>query len=182
MLVGYQRQLPCKSMYVAELQRILPILQRARLLQGVMPGEYQVIWRMMKVGMGNIGWANSVVMMSTDTDRVHPIVTGSSDNDSATCHMQRQMQQFNDLPARQWVDVPAGSICIREFSNVSTRLWCHSGDWKHGLAWDSVRLKDLNQPTAVEPQVQHAVPSAATAIAGTVLQRVQAAGDACRLQ
>ena len=136
----------------------------------------------MKVETHNIGWGDSPVMMSVDAHEVHPSTTCSHESDTTTCAVQRNMQQFNNLPVQQWVDVPGGSIHIRDFSNVTARLWCHSGDWKSGLAWDYVRLKDLNQPVAVEPHVQHAMPSFASAAASGFVRRVQTAADDCNIQ
>ena len=136
----------------------------------------------MKVDTRNIGWGDSPVMMNVETHEVHPSTTVSHDRNRTTCEMQRNMQQFNTLPVGQWVDVPGGSIHIRDFSDVSARLWCHSGDWKSGLAWDYVTLKDLNQPVAVEPQVQHAMPSSTAAAASSIGHRVQTAVVDCNVQ
>lgn len=109
-------------------------------------------------------------------------MTGSRETDSTTCETECSMQQFNNLPVGQWVDVPGGSINISDFAEVSARLWCHSGDWKSGLAWDYVKLKDLNQPVAVEPQIQRAIPPSIAAAASSLVHRVQTAADDCNVQ
>ena len=136
----------------------------------------------MKVDTRNIGWGDSPVMMSVDTREVYPSRAVLHETEGTTCETQKKMQQFNNLPVGHWVDVPGGSVHIRNFSDVSARLWCHSGDWKSGLAWDYVRLKDLNQPVAVEPQVRHAMPSSAAAATSTLVHRVQTAVDDCAVQ
>lgn len=139
----------------------------------------------MKVSTRNVGWGNSPVTMSVDTQAVHPTETSPScERDNTSSHMARSMQQFNHLPLHEWVDIPGGSIRIYDFSNVSVRLWCHSGDWKSGLAWDYVKLKDLNQPEAVEPRLLHARPLSdpVAATASSLVHRVQTAADNCTIQ
>ena len=144
--------------------------------QGVLPGEYQVIWRTMKVATGNVGSGISQLTMSVLTSNVHRSSTnGTEISDTLTC----PLQHFNNLTPLQWVDVPGGKVCISEFSNITVKMWCHSGEWKHGLAWDSVRLVDVNKPVVVEPQVQ--TPITSSTAAGTLVQGIQAAGEWCRI-
>ncbi|KAL3143693.1 hypothetical protein ABBQ38_002487 [Trebouxia sp. C0009 RCD-2024] len=145
---------------------------------GVMPGNYEIIWRTMKVTTGNVGLANSPVVASIDTLKVQSSVSCLDEKEKPdTCHMQLDMQQFNELPTGHWVDVPLGRLRVDHFSDVSSRLWCHSGDWKQGLAWDSVTLKDLSR------RDQHRVASlAASSVAPLVRAGRQAADAACILQ
>lgn len=145
-----------------------------------MPGNYEIIWRTMKVTTGNVGLANSPVVASIDTHKVHPSVTCLDEREKPdTCHMQFDMQQLNELPTGHWVDIPLGRLCVDHFTDVSSRFWCHSGDWKQGLAWDSVTLQDLSQ----RDQRQHRVASsAASSVAPLMRAGRQAADAACILQ
>ena len=142
-----------------------------------MPGDYQIIWRTMKVTRGHIGLTNSAVMADIVTHKVHP--STDERETPGTCHLQLDMQQFNELPTGHWVDVPLGTLHVDHFTNVSSRFWCHSGDWKHGLAWDSVTLKDVSQH---EQHQHHATSSAASAVAPLVRAGRQAADAACVVQ
>ena len=100
----------------------------------------------------HVGVPHAEVRMSIRAERVHPSLSGWQEADAEVMH---HLQHFNGLPTRQWVDIPGGDVCVEDFANIHVRLWCHSGDWKSGLAWDYVKLVNVNQPVAVEPSVQH---------------------------
>lgn len=137
---------------------------------GVLPGHYQVLWRTRKDGARPVGMANSPVHMSVSAHRVHKSNIGWQDEESQTEH---RMQHFNNLPAGQWVDVPGGEMHVGDFANIDVKLYCHSGEWKSGLAWDYVKLVNLDQPTAIQPNVQHAAPSPFTAASNGVTAVIQ---------
>lgn len=145
-----------------------------------MPGDYKIIWRTMKITRRDVGLANSAVMASLSTRKVHPSETclGKREN-TDTCHVQLDMNQLNSMVVGRWFDVPLGSMRIDDFTDVSSRMWCHSGEWKHGLAWDSVRLKDLNEPEQVQHEVQ---PSVAQAVNPLMQTGRMAVEGVCSLQ
>ncbi|DBB16924.1 TPA: hypothetical protein ACH3X3_014037 [Trebouxia sp. C0006] len=114
--------------------------------QGVLPGEYQVLWRTRTNHFCNLGSPYSEVHMSLSCERVHSSKDGSQEEQTEIVY---KPSHFHDLPVRQWVDVPGGNILIADFAKVFVRLWCHSGEWKSGLSWDYVKLVDVNQPLSV---------------------------------
>ena len=144
-------------------------------MQGVPAGEYQVVWRMMKLTGGQAGFGSSEVSLSVHGRRVHPSATKCNEKDDALTY---PMQHFNSLPANQWHDICGGRLDINVFANITAKMWCHSGEWKHGLAWDCVRLVDVRQPVA--PELQETI-STLPADADTAVQSAQAAANWCRI-
>lgn len=132
-------------------------------MQGVLPGEYQVLWRTRKEPFCNLGSPQSEVHMSLSCERVHSSEDGSQEEQTEVVY---NPSHFDDLPIRQWVDVPGGNILIADFAKVFVRLWCHSGEWKSGLSWDYVKLVDVNQPLSIQPSVQHAAQPAPAGVSG----------------
>ncbi|DBB16925.1 TPA: hypothetical protein ACH3X3_014038 [Trebouxia sp. C0006] len=145
--------------------------------QGVMPGEYQVLWRTRKDALRPVGSPQSEVHMSVSCESVRPH-SGSQDERMEVVH---HLSHFNDLPDEQWVDVPGGNILIADFAKVFVRLWCHSGEWKSGLSWDYVKLVDVNQPLSIQPSVQQA-PQPASAGVGGLAEDLRNVVDRCRQQ
>lgn len=150
-------------------------------MQGVLPGEYQVIWRMMKTVPGNVGHQQSPVQCSADAQLVHQGNTAAEATNNSSLH---SMQHFNSLPTGQWVDIPGGDVLVEACAHIHVRMWSHSSEWKTGLIWDNVKLQDVNQPASLpaegsrEPDAQSTVqraPNAFEALLGTV-------EDRCRLQ
>ena len=135
----------------------LPLLQLLAIacaeynsMQGVLPGEYQVLWRIRKNPFYYTGSPQSEVHMSVSCERVHSCADGSQEKQS---EFVDHLSYFDDLPDRQWVNVPGGNVLIADFAKVFVRLWCHSGEWKSGLMWDYVKLMDINQPLSLQPSV-----------------------------
>ena len=146
-------------------------------MQGVMPGEYQVLWRTRKDALRPVGSPQSEVHMSVSCESVRPH-SGSQDERMEVVH---HLSHFNDLPDEQWVDVPGGNILIADFAKVFVRLWCHSGEWKSGLSWDYVKLVDVNQPLSIQPSVLQA-PQPASAGVGGLAEDLRNVVDRCRQQ
>ena len=131
------------------LQLLAPACADCNSMQGMMPGEYQVLWRTRKDALRPVGSPQSEVHMSVSCESVHSSEDGSHCQDERT-EVVHDLSHFNDLPYEQWVDVPGGNILIADFAKVFVRLWCHSGEWKSGLSWDYVKLVDVNQPLSVQ--------------------------------
>ena len=158
--------------------------------QGVLPGNYQVIWRVMKTSQGNVGDPQSEMQCSAD---VHPVHPTSHPPETATANMMYVMQHFNDIPFRQWVVIPGGHVTINTSSQVHVRMWCLSNEWKRGLLWDYVKLHNLDQPVVSERavvvdrvyRIAHQ-PDAVQNVVRRASDAVEAAVDsvqaACRLQ
>lgn len=146
--------------------------------QGVLPGEYQVLWRTRKDPLRPVGSPQSEVHMSVSCEGVHSSADGSQDEQMEVVH---HLSHFNDLPDEQWVDVPGGNILIADFATVSVRLWCHSGEWKCGLSWDYVKLVDVNQPLSIQPSVQHAAQPAPAGVSG-LAEDLRSVVNRCRQQ
>ena len=149
-------------------------------MQGVLPGQYQVLWRTRNDARRPVGMPHSEVHMAISSRRVHLSETGSIDEDVEATY---PMSQFNGLPTGQWVDVSGGTIHIADFANITVRLWCHTGEWKSGLAWDYVKIVDVNQPMSVQPNVENATQPASSGLAdfvGDMRNALQAAVAACR--
>ena len=147
-------------------------------MQGVLPGEYQVLWRTRKDPLRPVGSPQSEVHMSVSCEGVHSSADGSQDEQMEVVH---HLSHFNDLPDEQWVDVPGGNILIADFATVSVRLWCHSGEWKCGLSWDYVKLVDVNQPLSIQPSVQHAAQPAPAGVSG-LAEDLRSVVNRCRQQ
>ncbi|DBA75504.1 TPA: hypothetical protein ACH3X1_010755 [Trebouxia sp. C0004] len=145
--------------------------------QGVLPGEYQVLWRTRKDASRPVGSPQSEMHMSVSCEGVH----SSADGAQEQTEVVHDLSHFNALPDEQWVDVPGGNILVADFAKVFVRLWCHSGEWKSGLSWDYVKLVDVNQPLSVQPSVQHAVQPAPAGVSG-LAEDLRKIVDRCRLQ
>ena len=148
----------------------LPLLQLSAItcaeyhsMQGVLPGEFQVLWRTRTSHFCNLGSPQSEVHMSVSCERVHSSKDGSQEEQTEILY---KPSHFLDLPLRQWLDVPGGNILIADFAKVFVRLWCYSREWKSGLSWDYVKLVDVNQPLSVQPDVQHAAQPAPAGVSG----------------
>lgn len=124
---------------------------------------------------GNAGFGSSEVSLSVHGRRVHLAATHWNEVDDTVMY---PMQHFNALPASQWHDVCGGRVDISDFANITTKMWCHSGEWKRGLAWDCARLVDMHQPVAAELQAQRSVPSS---VADTARETAHTAASWCRI-
>lgn len=160
------------------LQLLAPVCADYSSMQGVLPGEYQVLWRTRKDALRPVGSPQSEVHMSVSCERVHSSEDGSQDEQTEVVH---HLSHFNDLPDEQWVDVPGGNILIADFAKVFVRLWCHSEEWKSGLSWDCVKLVDVNQPLSIQPSVQHAAQLAPAGVSG-LAEDLRNVVDRCRQQ
>ena len=100
------------------------------------------MWRTQRTGR-HVGLAQSQVNMSLIADAIHAHET---DWQGASTQSSSSLMNFSNLPLDQWVDMPGGHVHVESFANVRARLWCHSGEWKHSLAWDCVKLIDLDKP------------------------------------
>lgn len=147
-------------------------------MQGVLPGEYQVLWRTRKDALRPVGSPYSEVHMSVGCENVHSCKDGSQD---AQHELVYDLSHFNDLPDEQWVDVPGGNILVDDFAKVFVKLWCHSGEWKSGLCWDYVKLVDVNQPSSIQPSVQHAAQPAPAGVSG-LAEDLRNVANRCRQQ
>ncbi len=147
------------------LQLLAPACADCNSMQGVLPGEYQVVWRTRKSALRPVGLTQEKVHMSVSCESVHSSEDGSHCQDKQT-EIVQDLLHFNDLPDEQWVDVPGGNILIADFAKVFVRLWCHSGQSKSGLSWDYVKLVDVNQPLSIQPGAQQAAQPAPAGVSG----------------
>lgn len=148
----------------------------------MLPGEYKVVWRMMRAAQGSVGMEHSDLQCSAE---VHPVHPTSSLPEAARDDTVHKLQHFNSFPVGEWRDLPGGCVTVTASAHVHVRMWCHTGDWKRGLLWDYVKLEDVNKvtdpnrQTAHEPApVQSAVQRASTAVEAAV----DSVSTACRLQ
>ena len=141
----------------------------------------------MKVARHNVGASHSEVQCSTNAHPVHPT---SDPPETVSDNLTHSMQHFNNLPVRQWVDIPGGHVTIDDIAQMHVRMWCHSDEWKGGLLWDYVKLQNLDQlglseRTAQMERMTHG-PDAVQNVVQRASNAVEAAVDsvqaACRLQ
>ena len=131
------------------MQLLAPACADCNSMQGVLPEDYQVLWRTRKDALWPVGSPQQKVHMSFSCESVHPSVDGSHCQDEQT-ELVHDLSHFSNLPDEQWVDVPGGKILISDFAKVFVRLWCHSGQSKSGFSWDYVKLVDVNQPLSLQ--------------------------------
>ena len=97
----------------------------------IMPGKYEVLWRM-KCRENNVRmWADTEFMIVPSHGKL--LVHKVSEND---------FRNHALLHSNQWFLINMGHVIIYEPSTVllAVRNW-HDGNWKYGISWDCIELK-----------------------------------------
>jgi hypothetical protein len=116
---------------IIHLQSVCWLEITGRFEHKIMPGKYEVIWRMKCRGNDVRIWGETefIVVPSHGKLLIHKI----SENDFRTYALQN---------GNQWFLVNMGQVIIYEPSTVlmGIRNWSN-GNWKSGISWDCIELK-----------------------------------------
>jgi hypothetical protein len=116
------------------LQHVCWLEISGRFQHDIMPGKYEVIWRMKCQGTDVRMWSDTEFMVVPSHGKM--LVHRVSDNDFRTYALKN---------IDQWFLINMGSIIIYEPSKVliGIRNWSN-GNWKSGISWDCIELKIIS--------------------------------------